>query len=716
MGNMSTVIKFPYCKPEIWGGIECTINRVGDNFRDQLEATGHYKRTDDIEQFAALGIRKIRYPILWERHQPNPGQKINWRWIRQQLETIRSYKIIPIAGLLHHGSGPSFTNLLDNEFPVKLASYALEVAARFPWLEYYTPVNEPLTTARFSGLYGLWYPHHKDEKSFACMLISQLKAIVLSMQAIRTINPLAKLVQTEDLSKTHSTSLLSYQALFENKRRWLTYDFLCGRVNRKHYFWNYFTSLGIPEKDLQFFLDNKCPPHIMGFNYYVTSERYLDENLENYPACTHGGNGKHRYADIEAVRSSKPIGLDILLKEAWLRYQLPLAITECHLNCTREEQMRWLKETWDTVCGLNKEGIDIAAITAWSLLGAYDWNSLLTCNNNHYEPGVFDVSSHVLRPTALSKLIQSLATTGNYSHPLINEKGWWQKKEPGVYSTHQKMPLLITGCNGTLGQAFVRICERRSIPFIALPRQELDISKQADIQKAIETYKPWAVINTAGYVRVDDAEKEPAQCFAINSTGPGLLADYCRKKGMRFMTFSSDLVFDGHKKTPYHEADNVNPLNIYGESKARAEHKVMNADASALIIRTSAFFGPWDQYNFVYNVLQLLKNNLPVQAVCDVMISPTYVPDLADAALDLFIDEEKGIWHISNQGKLTWNEFACCIAERAGYEKCKIMARPLQEMGWQAKRPLYSVLQSEKGIILPKLDNALQRYFEEYNF
>ena len=123
------------------------------------------------------------------------------------------------------------------------------------------------------------------------------------MQAIRKINPAAKLVQTEDLSKTHSTPLLAYQADFENKRRWLTYDLLCGKVNQHHFFWNYFISLGIPETDLQFFLDNTCPPDIMGFNYYVTSERYLDENIENYPACTHGGNGRHRYADTEAVRA-----------------------------------------------------------------------------------------------------------------------------------------------------------------------------------------------------------------------------------------------------------------------------------------------------------------------------------------------------------------------------------------------------------------------------
>lgn len=711
------VIKFPYCKPEVWGGIECTINRVGNDYRDQLSESGHYTRAGDIDHIASLGIRKIRYPILWEKHKPIEDHSIDWQWIEQQLECIRKHNVIPIAGLVHHGSGPGYTNLLDKEFPIKLACYAFEVASKFPWLEYYTPVNEPLTTARFSGLYGLWYPHHTDEKSFVKILLNQVKAIVLSMQAIRSVNPGAKLIQTEDLSKTHSTPLLTYQADFENKRRWLTYDLLCGKVNRKHFFWNYFISLGIDESELQFFLDNKCPPDIIGFNYYVTSERYLDEEIGKYPECTHGGNLKHKYADTEAVRSVHPLRLDKLLTEAWNRYKLPIAITECHLNCTREEQLRWFKETWDTIVRLNEEGINIQAITAWALLGAFDWSSLLTLANQDYEPGVFDIRNGDLRPTALTKLIRGLATKNNYGHPVLSEPGWWhRKKRSAIINVHakEKSPVLITGCNGTLGHAFVKICERRNIPYIALSRHELDISNEPGIIEAIEQHKPWAIINAAGYVRVDDAEIQKEECFSINATGPALLAKSCRKKDIRLMTFSSDLVFDGTKKTPYDEADPINPLNIYGMSKARGEEEVMAADKSALIIRTSAFFGPWDRYNFVYNIIQSLQNNESINVADDVMISPTYVPDLIDTSLDLLIDEEQGIWHIANEGMTTWNDFACTVAERAGYTKRKIMARSLTEMGLKAQRPLYSVLQSKKGVKLPRFENALARYFEQH--
>lgn len=427
--------KFPYCKPELWGGIECTINRVGDCYYDQLEISGHYTRPDDIRLIASTGIRKLRYPILWEKHQPVADGHIDWTWISQQLESIRQCGIMPIAGLVHHGSGPSYTELMDPAFPYKLAEYALKVATQFPWIDHYTPVNEPLTTARFSGLYGFWYPHHRDERSFLKMLVHQVKGIILSMQAIRTVNPHAKLVQTEDLGKTHSTPLLSYQASFENRRRWLTWDLLCGKVTPKHYFWDHFIRHGIPEKELSFLIEHKCPPDIMGFNYYVTSERYLDEHTELYPDCTHGGNHDHTYADIEAVRAGRREGLDVLLSEAWNRYQLPMAVTECHINCTIDEQLRWFKESWDIVCGLKEENITINAITAWSLIGAYDWNSLLTCRQQYYESGTFIITNNRLYPTMLAKMLKTLSETGDYSHPLLSEQGWWHIQQPS-YSHH----------------------------------------------------------------------------------------------------------------------------------------------------------------------------------------------------------------------------------------------------------------------------------------
>src|SRR6185503_4756519 len=172
-------------------------------------------------KFAGLGIRKLRYPILWERTAPDGMKHANWSWSDEQLGRLRNLDIDPIVGLVHHGSGPLHTGLTEASFVDSLTQYAAAVAARYPWVEYYTPINEPLTTARFSGLYGFWFPHARDEKQFGRTLLNQCRAVACSMHAIRRVNWRAKLVQTDDLSRTYSTPGLSYQADFQNELRWL---------------------------------------------------------------------------------------------------------------------------------------------------------------------------------------------------------------------------------------------------------------------------------------------------------------------------------------------------------------------------------------------------------------------------------------------------------------------------------------------------------------
>jgi dTDP-4-dehydrorhamnose reductase len=413
--------------PELWGGLECTFSRIGDEFRDQFSYSGHYMRTDDIAKIASLNVSALRYPVLWELHQPSQHHQIDWRWTEQQLTCIRDNGIIPIVGLLHHGSGPMFTNLLDENFPEKFAEYAFAVAKKFPWISHYTPVNEPLTTARFSGLYGHWYPHGRDPHSFAKALFNQLKATVLAMKAIRQVNPEAKFVQTEDLAKIHSTRELDYQADFENHRRWVTFDVLRGMLTPPHQLWPYFLSSGINRKDLDFFIDNPCCPDVLGLNYYVTSERYLDHNIDAYEEPC-GGNGRHKYVDMEAVRVGQASGIECLLNEVWDRYRLPMALTEVHLGCTCDEQIRWFVEMWNACRSAREGGVDIRAVTAWSLFGAYDWDSLLTKKQMKYECGAYDVSDGVVRLTNLGRAIARVGATGDFKHPILDKKGWWHEK------------------------------------------------------------------------------------------------------------------------------------------------------------------------------------------------------------------------------------------------------------------------------------------------
>jgi dTDP-4-dehydrorhamnose reductase len=130
----------------------------------------------------------------------------------------------------------------------------------------------------------------------------------------------------------------------------------------------------------------------------------------------------------------------------------------------------------------------------------------------------------------------------------------------------------------------------------------------------------------------------------------------------------------------------------------------------ALVIRTSAFFGPWDQHDFLAHALLRLRAGQRFAAADDVLVSPTYVPDLADAALDLLIDGERGIWHLASLGAVSWAELARLAAERCGADAGLIDAVPAAELGWAAPRPAYSVLGSERGAIMPPLDDALGRY------
>jgi dTDP-4-dehydrorhamnose reductase len=719
---------------ELWAGVECTVNRVNDSFFDQLEMNGHARRVEDLDLFAALGVRSLRYPVLWERTAPDGPGRADWRWADERLGRLRALGVNPIVGLVHHGSGPRQTSLVDPEFPERLAEYARAVALRFPWVTDYTPVNEPLTTARFSGLYGHWYPHGRSDLTFARALLNQCRAVVLAMRAVREVNPSARLIQTEDLGKTYSTRALAYQAEFENERRWLTFDLLTGRLKRGSLMWWYLRSTGIDAAELDWFEANACPPDVVGINHYLTSERFLDERLQRYPASTHGGNGHHAYADVEAVRvcAEGTAGPRSLLREAWQRYQLPLAVTEAHLGCTREEQLRWLKEVWDGAGSLRREGADVRAVTVWSLLGAYDWNSLLTRSESHYEPGVFDLRSPSPRPTALARMAGRLARGEEHKHPVLDQPGWWRRLERLCYAPVTRRPLgvavasqgismegkstrplLITGATGTLGRAFARICELRGLSYRLLSRREMDIAEPESVERALREYEPWAVVNGAGYVRVDDAEGDADRCLRENTSGPKILAEACARNGLRLVAFSSDLVFDGRATSPYVESSPVAPLNVYGQSKAEMEREVLSACPSALVIRTSAFFGPWDEYNFVTAALRALSSGRRFRAADDALVSPTYVPDLVNAALDLLIDEEEGVWHLANGGATTWADFARGAAALAGLDSDLIEACPTASLGLVAPRPAYSVLASERGNLLPTLDDALGRYVRE---
>lgn len=711
---------------EVWGGLECTINRVGDNYFDQLEYSGHYNRISDLDLIASLGIEMLRYPVIWEKHQMVKDAEIDWSRSERYLSRLRELGIKPIAGLVHHGSGPQYVNFYDGSFEEGLAVYARKVAERFPWLEYYTPVNEPLTTARFCGLYGHWYPHKKSDYDFFKVLLSECKATVMAMKAIREVNPNAKLIQTDDLGKCHSTPLLAYQAEFENERRWVSYELLAGKLTADKLMYKRMLSAGIQASELDYFLENNCPPDVCGFNYYLTSERYLDEDMSKYPECYHGGNGKHSYADVHTamVKLEQETGGYYLLKEAWERLHLPLAITECHLYSPREEQMRWFNDMWNAANRLKSEGVDIRAITAWALFGLHGWNKLCTQPYGEYEPGVFNLNSGEPRRTAMATYLQALIRDRNFEHPVLENEGWWKRDVHKIGASKERpttrmrkkastvQPLLIIGRDGSLGTALSKSASDRNIHHQLLSRMDLDITRPQELEHIVDELNPWAIINAAGYVKVSEAEHNYMDCLKSNTEGPVNLARVCERKGIKLLSFSSDLVFDGKKTSPYVESDPVSPLNNYGRSKARAEKEVLEINPNALIVRTSSFFGPWDDFNFATQTLMSLMEGKRVKVAKDVFVSPTYLPDLAHESLNILLDNECGLFHLTNAGTVSWAEFATKIAQKAGFDLKLVDGVPYAQLGLSVNMPRYSALATEKGIILPSFEDALQRYFD----
>ena len=153
-------------------------------------------------------------------------------------------------------------------------------------------------------------------------------------------------------------------------------------------------------------------------------------------------------------------GIAPRLREAWARYRLPIAITEVHHGCTRDEQLRWFAEVWETARDLRAGGMDLVAVTPWSLFGNVDWRSLVTRHDGHYDPGVFDVRGPGPRPTVVAAAAKAFAKGERFDHPVLDAPGWWRRPER-LYPWNGRCrtlegggrKLLITGATGTLGRA-----------------------------------------------------------------------------------------------------------------------------------------------------------------------------------------------------------------------------------------------------------------------
>jgi dTDP-4-dehydrorhamnose reductase len=238
--------------------------------------------------------------------------------------------IEPIVGLLHHGWGPDGTDPLDPQYPGRFAAYAVEVARRFPQIKTFLPINEPLTTARFAGLYGWWDPQARDEGVFIRLIVAECLAIRAATRALRRHERSLRTIVNEDAAQTHGTPELADVVAFYNDRRWLTFDLLTGRVDRDHPMWEQMAAVPGVSEPLRLLADDPEFPDVLGVDHYITSDRFLDHRLERYPTVVTQTDVDHGFIDVELARVAgyEMDGFWRGLKETWDRYRLPLALTE----------------------------------------------------------------------------------------------------------------------------------------------------------------------------------------------------------------------------------------------------------------------------------------------------------------------------------------------------------------------------------------------------
>jgi dTDP-4-dehydrorhamnose reductase len=337
----------------------------------------------------------------------------------------------PVVGLLHHGFGPVGSDPLDPAWPARFGSYAAEVAGRFPAVRDFLPINEPLTTARFGGLYGWWPPYERDPRAFGALLLAQALAYVEAARVIRARTPGARIIVNEDIGRTFGTGPCRDVVAEHELRRWLTFDLVTGRVDRDHPFWSRLGRTRRHRGVLDRLRSEPEPPDLLGIDHYVTSDRFLDHRLERYPHRSWAQDGRHAYADVELIRvADYPFdGFSRALRDTYARYGLPVALTEVQLAGDPEDQISWWREAVGAARSAAQEGVPVVAVTAWSVFGAYEWASVLRDPCGSYEAGCFDVSTGEPRPTPLATAVRDSSAIA----AVPDAVGWWQRNERVLY-------------------------------------------------------------------------------------------------------------------------------------------------------------------------------------------------------------------------------------------------------------------------------------------
>lgn len=282
----------------------------------------------------------------------------------------------------------------------------------------------------------------------------------------------------------------------------------------------------------------------------------------------------------------------------------------------------------------------------------------------------------------------------------------------------EKPVILVTGSNGQLGKELQVLAEiYPQFRFVFASREDLKLHHYGLVENFFLATKPQYCINCAAYTAVDKAESEKDMAMLVNGEAVGNLAAICKKYQTKLIHISTDYVFDGESEIPYKEDDATGPINLYGISKLMGEQLCMKEDPDAIIIRTAWVYSSFG-HNFVKTMMRLMNERNELNVVSDQVGSPTYAADLAKAVLTIISSGkwQSGIYHYSNEGKISWYEFATEIKNLVG---SKSIIHPIltAEYPTPAKRPKFSLLNKEKiktvfGIHVPEWKDSLKKCVE----
>lgn len=349
-----------------------TIKRV-----DEMEKTGHYEQWErDFELVKEMKIEFLRYGPPYYKTHLGPG-KYDWSFTDATFNRLRELNITPLVDLCHFGVPDWLGNFQNPDFPFHFAEYAAAFATRFPYLQFYTPVNEIFIAAMFSAQYGWWNERLSSDRAFVTALKNLSKANVMAMHAILKIQPDATFIQSESTEYFHATEPSALPlARFLNQKRFLSLDLTYGYpINVTMY--EYLLQNGMTKSEYHWFSQNQVKARcIMGNDYYVTNEHLV-------------------HPDGSTQASGEVFGYYVLTSQYYRRYKLPIMHTETNIKMPACKE--WLLKQWANLHRLKQDGVPIVGFTWYSLLHQVDWDSALRNDaGNVNELGLYDLNRNIM--------------------------------------------------------------------------------------------------------------------------------------------------------------------------------------------------------------------------------------------------------------------------------------------------------------------------------